>query len=122
MTDTIHKPVKDTLITLQPGDINPDVKLPRTMQAVVAYAPGDYRLETAKMFGADVVLNPTEVDVAQGLEMIRKLGCFVEFSVFGQDVTVDWSIIGDRKELDVLGAHLGPYACPPRAWSPTPSR
>jgi erythritol/L-threitol dehydrogenase len=96
------------------------------------------RLEMAKTFGADVVLNPTEVDVVQvvrdmtggygcdvyieatgypgavvqGLEMIRKLGRFVEFSVFGQDVTVDWSIIGDRKELDVLGAHLGPYVYP----------
>ena len=39
--------------------------------------------------------------VSQGLEMIRKLGRFVEFSVFGGDTTVDWSVIGDRKELDV---------------------
>ena len=44
--------------------------------------------------------------------MIRKLGTFVEFSVFGKETTVDWSIIGDRKELDVLGAHLSPYAYP----------
>ena len=29
--------------------------------------------------------------------MIRKLGRFVEFSVFGKETTVDWSIIGDRK-------------------------
>ncbi|GAA3318653.1 hypothetical protein GCM10020331_022330 [Ectobacillus funiculus] len=41
--------------------------------------------------------------------MIRKLGRFVEFSVFKDPVTVDWSIISDRKELDVLGSHLGPY-------------
>jgi threonine dehydrogenase-like Zn-dependent dehydrogenase len=33
----------------------------------------------------------------------------VEFSVFGQLVTCDWSIIGDRKELDLLGSHLSPY-------------
>jgi erythritol/L-threitol dehydrogenase len=96
------------------------------------------RLELARTFGADVVINPTVEDaeaivrqftggygcdvylettgspggVTQGLGMIRKLGRFVEFSVFGADTTVDWSIIGDRKELDVRGAHLGPYCYP----------
>jgi L-iditol 2-dehydrogenase len=44
--------------------------------------------------------------------MIRKLGRFVEFSVFGKETTLDWSIIGDRKELDVLGSHLSPYCFP----------
>jgi L-iditol 2-dehydrogenase len=50
--------------------------------------------------------------VTQGLELVRKLGRFVEFSVFGSDTSADWSIIGDRKELDVRGAHLGPYCYP----------
>lgn len=98
----------------------------------------DYRLEKAKEFGADIVWNPSKEDVvkkildltegygcdvyieatghpssvAQGMHMIRKLGCFVEFSVFGEETTLDWSIIGDRKELDVLGAHLSPYCFP----------
>jgi threonine dehydrogenase-like Zn-dependent dehydrogenase len=45
--------------------------------------------------------------------MIRKLGRFVEFSVFKDLTTVDWSIIGDRKELDVLGAHLSPHCYEP---------
>jgi L-iditol 2-dehydrogenase len=96
------------------------------------------RLALAKAFGADVVINPTTDDakaiidgltggygcdvyiettgvpvgVTQGLELIRKLGRFVEFSVFGKDTTVDWSVIGDRKELDVRGSHLGPYCYP----------
>ncbi len=52
------------------------------------------------------------IGVTQGLQMIRKLGRFVEFSVFGHDTTADWSIIGDRKELDVRGSHLGPYCYP----------
>ena len=26
--------------------------------------------------------------------------------------TVDWTIIGDGKELDIHGAHLGPYSFP----------
>ncbi len=98
----------------------------------------DNRLEKAKEFGADLVLNPGKDDViqrildmtdgygcdiyieatgnpasvTQGLSMIRKLGTFVEFSVFGSPTTVDWSIIGDRKELDVLGSHLSPYCYP----------
>ena len=50
--------------------------------------------------------------MTQGLDLIRKLGRFVEFSVFGAETTLDWSIIGDRKELDVRGAHLGPYCYP----------
>ncbi|CAM4031754.1 alcohol dehydrogenase catalytic domain-containing protein [Listeria booriae] len=98
----------------------------------------DDRLELAKKFGADMVLNPAKDDVVtiikdltdgygcdiyieatgaqksveQGLTLIRKLGTFVEFSVFKEPVTVDWSIISDRKELDVLGSHLGPYCYP----------
>ncbi|MBV9390941.1 MAG: alcohol dehydrogenase catalytic domain-containing protein [Verrucomicrobia bacterium] len=96
------------------------------------------RLDLAKKFGADLVMNPLEQDVVkvikemtdgygcdiyieatghpdavvQGLQMLRKLGRFVEFSVFSHDVTVDWSIISDRKQLDVLGVHLGPYCYP----------
>jgi erythritol/L-threitol dehydrogenase len=50
--------------------------------------------------------------VGQGLQLLRKLGTYVEYSVFGSDVTVDWSIISDDKELDVLGAHLGPHCWP----------
>lgn len=98
----------------------------------------DERLEKAKTFGADLVMNPGKEDVVarikeltdgygcdiyieatghpssveQGLKMIRKLGRFVEFSVFGSPASIDWSIIGDGKELDVLGAHLSPYCFP----------
>jgi threonine dehydrogenase-like Zn-dependent dehydrogenase len=98
----------------------------------------DTRLEKAKEFGADLVWNPQKIDVVaeimkmtdgygcdiyieatghpssvvQGMQMIRKLGRFVEFSVFGAPTTLDWSIIGDRKELDVLGSHLSPYCFP----------
>ena len=98
----------------------------------------DERLEKAKEFGADIVWNPSKVDVVeeimkltngygcdvyieatghpssvvQGMKMIRKLGRFVEFSVFSEPTLLDWSIIGDRKELDVLGSHLSPYCYP----------
>lgn len=96
------------------------------------------RLEIAKKCGADLVLNPAQIDVIdevqkltdgygcdvyieatgypkaveQGLHMIRKLGTFVEFSVMREPVTVDWTIIGDSKELNIHGAHLSPYCYP----------
>ena len=65
-------------------------------------------------YGADVYLEGTghPAAVAQGLNLLRKLGTYVEYGVFGSDVTVDWSIISDDKELDVLGAHLGPHCWP----------
>ena len=66
-------------------------------------------------YGADVYLEGTghTAAVPQGLNLLRKLGRYVEYGVFGSDVSVDWSIISDDKELDVLGAHLGPYCWPP---------
>lgn len=108
----------------------------KTPKKLVVIDAIDERLELAKSMGADVVINPLKEDadaivkamtegygcdvyieatgapigVTQGLQMIRKLGRFVEFSVFGKETTVDWSIIGDRKELDIRGAHLGPYS------------
>jgi erythritol/L-threitol dehydrogenase len=111
------------------------LKTPRKL-VVIDMVPE--RRELATRFGADVVIDPSREDalaivrgltdgygcdvyieatgspsgVVQGLALIRKLGRYVEFSVFGTDTSVDWSIIGDRKELDVRGAHLGPYCYP----------
>ena len=110
----------------------------KTPKKLVVIDPVDERLALAKTFGADVVINPVKenalavihgltenygcdvyiettgapIGVTQGLDMIRKLGRFVEFSVFGKETSADWSIIGDRKELDIRGAHLGPYCYP----------
>jgi erythritol/L-threitol dehydrogenase len=93
------------------------------------------RLALAKKFGADIVLNPANTDVIreimnltdnygcdiyieatgfpasvkQGLAMLRKMGTFVEFSVFADSVDIDWSIISDSKELNIFGSHLSPY-------------
>ena len=110
----------------------------KTPKKLIVIDPAPERLAQAKIYGADVVINPAKEDavavvkrmtegygcdvyieatgapvgVTQGLQLIRKLGRFVEFSVFGHDTTADWSIIGDRKELDVRGSHLGPYCYP----------
>merc|ERR1719300_957612 len=50
--------------------------------------------------------------VKQGLNVLARLGRFVEYSVFGRDVTCDWSIISDTKELTIKGGHLGPNMWP----------
>jgi threonine dehydrogenase-like Zn-dependent dehydrogenase len=98
------------------------------------------RLELARELGADLALDPLAEDppaavreltggygcdiyiemsgapeaVRQGLEMTRALGTVVSFSVVHEPVPIDWSLIGDVKELTVRGSHLGPY-CYPRA-------
>jgi len=95
----------------------------------------DARLEKAKEFGADLVINPAKEDavakvleltdgygcdvylevtghpsaVQQGLDMICKGGTFVEFSVMSGPSTNDWSIIGDAKEITIRGSQLSPY-------------
>ena len=64
--------------------------------------------------GADVYLEATghPAAVSQGLNLLRKRGTYVEYGVFGSEASADWSIISDDKELDVLGAHLGPGCWP----------
>ena len=110
----------------------------KTPKKLIVVDPVDARLALAKSYGADLVINPAKEDVdkivrsftdgygcdvyieasgnpvgvTQGLQIIRKLGRFVEFSVFGKETSADWSIIGDRKELDIRGSHLGPYTYP----------
>jgi threonine dehydrogenase-like Zn-dependent dehydrogenase len=110
----------------------------KTPKKLVVLDMKPQRLELCRKYGADVLINPADVDaekavleltggygcdvyiestghpngVVQGLKMIRKLGRFVEFSVFGQPTTADWSVIGDKKELDILGSHISPYTYP----------
>lgn len=98
----------------------------------------DSRLELGKQFGADLTINANKEDAIQrvlgltdgygcdvlieatgnheaitpSLHMIRKMGTFVEFSVMSHLSAADWTIIGDGKELDIHGAHLGPYCFP----------
>lgn len=105
---------------------------------LVAVDADDRRLELAKACGADITINLQTSDpiaevaeltdgygcdvyfdatghpagVGQGLQMLRKLGRFVEYSVMREPATVDWTVIGDTKELDVRGAHLGPHTWP----------
>ncbi|MDR4890060.1 alcohol dehydrogenase catalytic domain-containing protein [Fredinandcohnia sp. QZ13] len=110
----------------------------KTPKKLIVLDGNENRLAVAKKLGADLVINPLKEDavqivkdltegygcdvyieatghpsgVTQGLQMVRRLGRFIEFSVFGSEVTTDWSVIGDQKELDLRGSHLGPYTYP----------
>lgn len=107
----------------------------RNPKKLIVLDMNDHRLEMARAFGADIALNPGKVNavqrvleetggygcdvylevtghpssVGQGLEMICKGGRFVEFSVMSGTSTVDWSIIGDAKEIVIYGSQLSPY-------------
>lgn len=111
----------------------------RNPKCLVALDLNDERLKKAREFGCDVTVNPGRENlrkkimeltdgygcdvyieatghpssVRQGLDIIRKAGKFVEFSLFLEPVTCDWSVIGDGKELDMYGVSLS-YGCFPR--------
>ena len=118
----------DTVVVCGVGNIGLCMLQIAKMQSVgqlIALDTKDYRLDLARQFGADVAINVAEEDavqrvkdltdgygcdvfieasgnpagVTQGLQMIRKLGTFVEFSVFNEPATVNWTVIGDTKEL-----------------------
>lgn len=119
------------LCMLQVAKMKSPVKL-------IALDVREERLSVAERLGADMVINVAKEDavktikqitggygcdayieatghpsaIIQGLGMLRKLGRMVVFGVFKEPATVDWSIIGDRKELDIYGSHLGPYCYP----------
>ena len=106
---------------------------------IIALDMFDKRVDHALSFGADTVINPSKTNaveeirkltdgygcdvyieatghpssVTQGLEAIRKNGRFIEFSVFNDTVTCNWSVIGDGKELDIYGVSLSPGCFPP---------
>jgi 2-desacetyl-2-hydroxyethyl bacteriochlorophyllide A dehydrogenase len=97
-----------------------------------------HRLDLGKKYGADVVLNATECDVVQeikrltkgmgcdvyieasgspksvtqGLEALKNHGRFVQMGVFAEEVKADWNVIGDGKELHIIGSHLSALTYP----------
>jgi L-iditol 2-dehydrogenase len=101
---------------------------------VIAVDRHENRLQAAKELGADLVVNPLTEDAAarvkaetedqvgcdvvleaagtnhsvhMAIDMLRRGGRLVEVSVFAEEVSLDWSIISDIKELLVIGSHLG---------------
>lgn len=55
----------------------------------------------------------SEKSVLQGMDAICFMGRYVQFGVFPKPITVDWNDIGDGKEIDICGSHLGPHCYVP---------
>ena len=96
------------------------------------------RLAAGKNFGADLVLNPADCNVAeeihkrtdglgcdvyieasgspksvrQGMDSLINLGRFIQMGVFAEEVTADWNVIGDGKEMQIIGSHLSALTYP----------
>lgn len=99
---------------------------------VIGIEVRENRIQMAKQYGADVVLNPAKCNVveeimkltdglgcdvyveasgnpksvAQGMDSLRNLGRYVQMGVLSDQVTADWNTIGDGKELTIIGSHL----------------
>lgn len=117
MTQVAHLKTPKKLIVVDPVVERRDLAL--AYGAELAIDPKTENVDAAVRevtggYGCDVYIEATgsPTGVTQGLSIIRKLGRFVEFSVFGSETSADWSVIGDRKELDIRGAHLGPFCYP----------
>jgi len=95
-------------------------------------------LRIAQELGADHVFNPARDDVGAeiqaltegrgcdiyieasgsprsvqtGLDALRKAGRLVIFGVYGQEATVDFNLVSEFKELEIVGGHLSPHTYP----------
>lgn len=99
---------------------------------VIGIEVKENRIEMAKEYGADIVLNPLTCNVReeilkltnglgcdvyveasgnpksvdQGMDALKNLGRYVQMGVLSDKVTTDWNTIGDGKELTIIGSHL----------------
>lgn len=95
-------------------------------------------LEIAARLGADYVFNPARSDIpaelraltegrgpdiyieasgsvaalSTGLETLRKAGRLVVFGVYGRPASVDFNLVSEFKELEILGGHVSPNTYP----------
>jgi len=107
-------------------------------QLVIVCEPDENRLEVAKKLGAQIVIDPHKEDlvekvksitnglgcdvvleasgspkaVEQAIGMLRRRGRLMEYAVFAEKSCIDFSIISDVKELEIVGGHLGAYTYP----------
>ena len=105
---------------------------------IIVVDTNEHRLDIARELGAGVVLNPLKEDVVgkvkeltgglgcdivleasgnpkaveQAIDMLRRRGRLMEYGVFAEKTCIDFSIISDVKELEIVGGHLGAYAYP----------
>ena len=111
------------------------LKRPRLL---VGLDVNDGLLDIAGRLGADYVFNPARSDIPAelqaltegrgtdiyieasgsvaalrtGLETLRKAGRLVVFGVYGQEATLDFNLVSEFKELEIVGGHVSPNTYP----------
>ena len=96
------------------------------------------RLDMGRAFGADAIIDASSEDsvslvkdltdgmgcdvyfevsgngasVMQGMDMLKNMGRYVQIGVFASEVTANWNLIGDGKELTIKGSHLSALTYP----------
>jgi len=110
----------------------------KTPRLLIGLDIDDGLLRIAQELGADHVFNPARDDVVAeitaltdgrgcdiyveasgsprsiqtGLETLRKAGRLVIFGVYGHEATVDFNLVSEFKELEIVGGHLSPNTYP----------
>lgn len=110
----------------------------KTPRLLVSLDVDDGLLGVAKKLGADVVLNPLRDNVEAGiraatggrgadiyieasgstaslrtgLSLLRKAGRLVVFGVYGKEATLDFNLVSEFKELEIVGGHVSPNTYP----------
>lgn len=133
--------LKDTVVIIGAGAIGlymiqaAKLKHPRYL---VSIETDDHRRRVAKQLGVDLALNPRTDDIKKEIDeltdgvgadvvieatgnpaavdtavnVLKKRGRFVVFGVFADKACIDWSIISDIKELEIVGGHLSLHTYP----------
>jgi len=110
----------------------------KTPRLLIGLDIDDGLTRVAQELGADYVFNPAREDVVAniqaltegrgcdiyveasgspksinlGLEALRKAGRLVIFGVYGHEATVDFNLVSEFKELEIIGGHLSPNTYP----------
>jgi L-iditol 2-dehydrogenase len=110
----------------------------KTSRTLIGLDVDDGLLEIAGRLGADCVMNPLRDDVPAelkaltggrgpdiyieasgsvaslrtGLDVLRKAGRMVVYGVYGQEATLDFNLVSEFKELEIVGGHVSPNTYP----------
>jgi 2-desacetyl-2-hydroxyethyl bacteriochlorophyllide A dehydrogenase len=110
----------------------------KTPHKLIGLDVDDGLLQIATRLGADAVFNPLRHDIPTelraltggrgpdiyieasgsvtslrtGLETLRKAGRLVAYGVYSQEATLDFNLVSEFKELEILGGHLSPNTYP----------
>jgi len=110
----------------------------KSPKQIIALDLDDEKLKIAAKCGATETWNPSKMDVVkavmemtnfygvhkyiecagapqsvvQGLDMLRRKGTLVEYSVFKEEVSLNMSKLSVEKGVTIKGEHLGPYCYP----------